>query len=58
MLHGKKGFERVAWAFRNVLNASLTWLLLVDSSVSAGSLDQGKLAASSCESCLSDPGNG
>ncbi|CRG84876.1 hypothetical protein PISL3812_02056 [Talaromyces islandicus] len=40
MLHGKKGFERVVWACRNVLNASLTWLLLVDSSVSAGSLDQ------------------
>lgn len=26
MLHGKKGFERIAWAFRNVLNASVTWL--------------------------------
>lgn len=26
MLHGKKGFERIAWAFKNVLNHSLTWL--------------------------------
>ena len=26
MLHGKKGFERIIWAFKNVLNASLTWL--------------------------------
>ena len=26
MLHGKKGFERISWAFRNVLNHSRTWL--------------------------------
>ncbi|EFE32612.1 uncharacterized protein ARB_00437 [Trichophyton benhamiae CBS 112371] len=26
MLHGKKGFERIAWAFKNVLNNSVTWL--------------------------------
>ncbi len=26
MLHGKKGFERVVWAFKNVLNKSVTWL--------------------------------
>lgn len=26
MLHGKKGFERIVWAFKNVLNKSLTWL--------------------------------
>ena len=26
MLHGKKGFQRIVWAFKNVLNASLTWL--------------------------------
>ncbi|EAS27643.3 ribonuclease P/MRP protein subunit RPP40 [Coccidioides immitis RS] len=26
MLHGKKGFERIVWAFKNVLNESLTWL--------------------------------
>ncbi|EEH45671.2 uncharacterized protein PADG_01821 [Paracoccidioides brasiliensis Pb18] len=26
MLHGKKGFERVVWAFKNVLTTSMTWL--------------------------------
>ena len=26
MLHGKKGFERIVWAFKNVLNHSVTWL--------------------------------
>lgn len=26
MIHGKKGFERVVWAFKNVLDHSLTWL--------------------------------
>lgn len=26
MLHGKKGFERIVWAFKNVLSHSLTWL--------------------------------
>ena len=26
MLHGKKGFERIVWAFKNVLNRSVTWL--------------------------------
>ena len=26
MVHGKKGFERIVWAFKNVLNASVTWL--------------------------------
>ena len=26
MVHGKKGFERVVWAFKNVLNHSVTWL--------------------------------
>lgn len=26
MLHGKKGFERIVWAFKNVLNHSLAWL--------------------------------
>jgi Ribonuclease P 40kDa (Rpp40) subunit len=26
MLHGKRGFERVVWAAKNVLNRSLTWL--------------------------------
>ncbi|CAL5874634.1 uncharacterized protein PFLUO_LOCUS8931 [Penicillium psychrofluorescens] len=26
MLHGKQGFERIVWAFKNVLNQSLAWL--------------------------------
>lgn len=26
MLHGKKGFERIVWAFGNVLGHSLAWL--------------------------------
>lgn len=26
MLHGKKGFERIVWAFENVLNESVAWL--------------------------------
>lgn len=26
MLHGKKGFERIVWAFKNVLNYSVAWL--------------------------------
>ncbi len=26
MLHGKKGFERIVWAFKNVLNSTVTWL--------------------------------
>ena len=27
MLHGKKGFERIVWAFKNVLNHSVAWLV-------------------------------
>lgn len=41
MLHGKKGFERIVWACRNVLNASVTWLLACDA-VSQNPLDKGK----------------
>ncbi|OJJ05690.1 hypothetical protein ASPVEDRAFT_174862 [Aspergillus versicolor CBS 583.65] len=26
MLHGKKGFQRIEWAFKNVLNNPVTWL--------------------------------
>ena len=26
MLHGKKGFERIVWAAKNVLDESLVWL--------------------------------
>ncbi|OKL60172.1 hypothetical protein UA08_04637 [Talaromyces atroroseus] len=39
MLHGKRAFERIVWACRNVLNASLTWILVCDAS-SQNSLDQ------------------
>ena len=28
MVHGKKGFERIKWAFANVLTHSVTWLFL------------------------------
>jgi ribonucleases P/MRP protein subunit RPP40 len=42
MLHGKKGFERIVWACRNVLNASVTWLLAFDA-VSQNSLDKGMM---------------
>ena len=28
MLHGKKGFDRIFWAAKNVLNQSLTWLVV------------------------------
>ncbi|KIW52433.1 hypothetical protein, variant [Exophiala xenobiotica] len=28
MLHGKKGFERLVWAAKNVLNQSLNWLFV------------------------------
>ena len=28
MQHGKKGFERVKWAFKNVLNESMAWLFV------------------------------
>ncbi|KAJ5659528.1 hypothetical protein N7507_005979 [Penicillium longicatenatum] len=26
MLHGKKGFDRIVWSFKNVLNQSMSWL--------------------------------
>jgi ribonuclease P/MRP protein subunit RPP40 len=26
MLHGKKGFDRIVYAFKNVLNTPVTWL--------------------------------
>jgi hypothetical protein len=26
MLHGKKGFERIVWAFKHVLSNSVSWL--------------------------------
>lgn len=28
MLHGKKGFDRIVYAFKNVLNTPATWLFV------------------------------
>ncbi|KAL1988258.1 hypothetical protein VTN96DRAFT_233 [Rasamsonia emersonii] len=39
MLHGKKGFERIVWAFKNVLNHSVSWLFY-DLASDSASLDQ------------------
>ena len=36
MLHGKKGFERLVWAFKNVLNHTLAWLFYDLASESSG----------------------
>ena len=38
MLHGKKGFERIVWACKNVLNHAVTWLFYDFSDVQAGEL--------------------
>ncbi|KAI1964644.1 hypothetical protein LOZ58_001330 [Ophidiomyces ophidiicola] len=35
MLHGKKGFDRIVWAFKNVLNSSVAWLFCDLSSTSS-----------------------
>ena len=40
MLHGKKGFERIAWAFKNVLNHSVAWLFY-DLSPTSNGISQG-----------------
>ena len=26
LIHGKKGFERIVWAFKNVLNSAVSWM--------------------------------
>ncbi|KAN0069759.1 Ribonuclease P [Elaphomyces granulatus] len=39
MIHGKKGFERIVWAFKNVLNESVSWLLY-GSTLELRSIDQ------------------
>lgn len=39
MLHGKKGFERIVWAFKNVLNHSVTWLFHDFDSISEDARD-------------------
>ncbi|KAE8364363.1 ribonuclease P 40kDa subunit-domain-containing protein [Aspergillus caelatus] len=36
MLHGKKGFEKLVWAFKNVLNHTVAWLFYDLASVSCG----------------------
>jgi ribonuclease P/MRP protein subunit RPP40 len=40
MLHGKKGFERIVWAFKNVLNKPMTWLFY-DFDDKLGTFDNG-----------------
>ncbi|EOA82308.1 hypothetical protein ACJQWK_05009 [Exserohilum turcicum] len=42
MKHGKKGFSRLEWACKNVLNRSLTWLFYNFNPSSAESLSEGK----------------
>ncbi|PYH42119.1 ribonuclease P protein subunit p40 [Aspergillus saccharolyticus JOP 1030-1] len=39
MLHGKKGFKRIEWAFQNVLNQSVAWLFFDLSSDTNGIAD-------------------
>ncbi|KAF2869683.1 ribonuclease P 40kDa subunit-domain-containing protein [Massariosphaeria phaeospora] len=41
MLHGKKGFSRLEWACKNVLDQSLTWLFFNFSPTSRESLPEG-----------------
>ncbi|KAL4953894.1 ribonuclease P 40kDa subunit-domain-containing protein [Aspergillus filifer] len=46
MLHGKKGFQRIEWAFRNVLNARVPWLffdLEADTGIAEGDTPLTKL---------------
>lgn len=40
MLHGKKGFERIVGAFKNVLNHSVAWLFY-DLGSETGGISQG-----------------
>lgn len=42
MIHGKKGFSRLEWACKNVLNQSLTWLFYNLNPTAADSLREGK----------------
>lgn len=42
MVHGKKGFGRLEWAAKNVLNTSLTWLFYNFSPTSRESLPEGR----------------
>ncbi|CAF9903677.1 MAG: hypothetical protein GOMPHAMPRED_000492 [Gomphillus americanus] len=40
MISGRKGFERIRWAFKNVLNESVTWLFRDCKSAAAASINQ------------------
>lgn len=44
MLHGKKGFERIVWAFKNVLKNAVTWLFY-DFNFPASESDQREIAS-------------
>ena len=50
MLHGKKGFERIVWAFKNVLNSTVTWLFH-DCEVGRESSDEGTDRSCSGDAC-------
>ena len=50
MRHGKKGFDRLVWAFKNVLNESVTWLF---HDFSYDGLDDLKEDGESTPKCLS-----
>ena len=52
MVHGKKGFERIVWAAKNVLQDAVTWLFH-DFDLKADNEKAGKIARGfpSRESC-------
>ncbi|KAL9624851.1 MAG: hypothetical protein Q9160_000898 [Pyrenula sp. 1 TL-2023] len=53
MLHGKKGFERLVWAAKNVLNQSLCWLVVNVQSIQSTTLvAPGKIACHSLGTCI------
>ncbi len=51
MLHGKKGFERIVWAFKNVLDSSVTWLFYDFQDNAEGTITR-KEPASPCDACI------
>lgn len=53
MLHGKKGFERIVWAFKNVLNSAVTWLFYdPEGSKGSSAAVSGKERLCHCIACL------
>lgn len=56
MLHGKRGFERIVWAFDNVLNQSVAWLFY-DLDLGANGMAEGLCLLSSTNR-VSDVGIG